>query len=377
MVALFEYGTSRIQDMVVRASSDPNGNKRVQSIELSGRPVQPTKRFWKSLHLRFGFTENIFRYFSHDEVFERISRVAPNDRIRWCIQKDENGDESLLGVSNPTSPLIPYDEVTDLLRRYDAEEVKYANGMITSRHATRAGDAFMIAGDDYRNKYMFEIPIDGFGKPAIFLSLLRLICSNGAVGYNPAFRSELNVGRGNDRIDFAIIRALEGFNNEEGFSAMRQRFEAAANSWASVYEVQRFYHVLVNLHNQGLLRSTKTVRSNDRVVTASDLIASLNRLAGDFSEIYGLANLDALTHKRQRTLPSKCKVYELINFASETATHHVDPTAQRRIQAYIGELVANEYDLEGTADRFSDWSDFFIGHAETTNTLASLHRRRG
>ena len=154
MVALFEYGTSRIQDMVVRASSDPNGNKRVQSIELSGRPVQPTKRFWKSLHLRFGFTENIFRYFSHDEVFERISRVAPNDRIRWCIQKDENGDESLLGVSNPTSPLIPYDEVTDLLRRYDAEEVKYANGMITSRHATRAGDAFMIAGDDYRNKYM-------------------------------------------------------------------------------------------------------------------------------------------------------------------------------------------------------------------------------
>ena len=156
---------------------------------------------------------------------------------------------------------------------------------------------------------------------------------------------------------------------------MRQRFEAAANSWASVYEVQRLYHVLVNLHNQGLLRSTKTVRSSDRVVSASDLIASLNRLAGDFSEIYGLANLDALTHKRQRTLPSKCKVYELINFASETATHHVDPTAQRRIQAYIGELVANEYDLEGTADRFSDWSDFFIGHAETTNTLASLHRR--
>ena len=36
--------------------------------------------------------------------------------------------------------------------------------------------------------------------PSVYLSLLRLVCSNGAVGYSPAFRSELSVGKGDDGV---------------------------------------------------------------------------------------------------------------------------------------------------------------------------------
>src|SRR5260221_348195 len=75
---------------------------------------------------------------------------------------------------------------------------------------------------------IIDTPIDGFGRPSVYLSLLRLVCSNGAVGYSPAFRSELSVGKGDDGVAFALTRVLDGFNNEDGYAALRQRFESAA-----------------------------------------------------------------------------------------------------------------------------------------------------
>jgi hypothetical protein len=93
--------------------------------------------------------------------------------------------------------------------------------------------------------------------------------------------------------------------------------------------------------------------------------------------IYGLANLNTLSIKRQRTLPAACKVYDLLNFASEVATHHADEFGGRVVQAYIGELISGEYDLEGTVDQFSDWRDFFVGSGATAETMADLSRRSG
>src|SRR5438445_155010 len=93
--------------------------------------------------------------------------------------------------------------------------------------------------------------LDGYGRPSVYLSLLRLVCSNGAVGYSPAFRSELSVGRGDDGVAFALTRVLDGFNNEDGYAALRQRFESAAKSWASVNEAQKLYKLLARLHGRG------------------------------------------------------------------------------------------------------------------------------
>src|SRR5205807_5752872 len=107
-------------------------------------------------------------------------------------------------------------------------------------------------------------------------------------------------------------------------------------------------------------------------VPRAQVLRSFNKLTGDLAQSYGLANLDALSVKRQRTLPAGCKVYDLLNFASELATHHASDDGQRSLQAFIGGVVGNEYDLEGTAEHFSDWRDFFVGHEATTGTLAAL-----
>jgi hypothetical protein len=380
MAIRFDYGETRIKDIQVQTRTDRTGKSTVQSILLDGEPVQGTPRFWNSLHLRFGFTSNIFRYFSHQEVFQRISQVAPNDRIRWCLERHEGGPSRLLAVTNPQSALIRYDDLMGLLERYGSKGTRYHNGVLTSEHAPRLNPVFQVAGDGFQNKFILDTPIDGYGKPAVYLSLLRLVCSNGAVGYSSAFRSELSVGRGENGVEFVLTRVLDGFNNEEGYAALRDRFEAATRSWASVHEVNRLYKVLARLHHRGEIESgppgsTGPGGDGASLTDRSPLFRSFHKMTGDLNQIYGLTNLDTLSVKRQRTLPAACKVYDLLNFASEVATHHADESGHRFAQAYIGDLISGEYDLEGTVDQFSDWRDFFIGHDDTTATLADMHKR--
>jgi hypothetical protein len=383
MSAKFEYGVASIKDLQVKSQADSTGRTIVREVTLEGRSLRPTTRFWNSLHLRFGFTGNIFRYFSHEEVFNRISEKAPNDRFRYCIERDDEEEGgNLLAVSGPGSAVMRRDDLLELLSRHGVEEDKitYHNGAIRSQHSPRMGGTFQVAGDGFQNRFVIETPIDGFGRPSVYLSLLRLICSNGAIGYTPAFRSELSVGKGEDGVAFALQRVLEGFNNEDGFIAMRQRFESASRSWASVNEVNKLYKLLAKLHNTGQVWAGAPVaaRGGDGASEGSayvPLFHAFHKMTGDLSQIYGLANLDALSVKRQRTLPAACKVYDLLNFASEVATHHSTEQGNRSLSAYIGDLIAAEYDLEGTVDHLSDWRDFFISNDAATETLASMHQR--
>ena len=46
----------------------------------------------------------------------------------------------------------------------------------------------------------------------------------------------------------------------------------------------------------------------------------------------------------------KCRIYDLLNFASEESTHRATGVAQGNLNDYIGRLVRDEYDLEGTAE---------------------------
>jgi hypothetical protein len=78
-----------------------------------------------------------------------------------------------------------------------------------------------------------------------------------------------------------------------------------------------------------------------------------------------LANLDAMSVKRQRILPARCKVYDLLNFTSELATHHASPATARALQAHLGSLISDEYDMEGTAEKMKEFDDFFIRPDDT------------
>src|ERR1700688_3452062 len=137
MTTTFQYGTTRIKDLSVTTDTDHNGKTQIKEVLLEGESLQPTKRFWNSLHLRFGFTGNIFRYFNHAEVFNRISEVAANDEIRCCIERNEDDDGQLLAATSPPAACTQHDDLMTLLEKYDAQDIAYSRGVVPSRHSPR------------------------------------------------------------------------------------------------------------------------------------------------------------------------------------------------------------------------------------------------
>ena len=383
-VEKFDYTYLPINDLQVETEEDEKtGKSVVKHVLVQDEPIQASSRFWVSLFARYGFNKAFFKYYSHAEVFERISQTESNDRMRLCIERgvDDNGPVNrLMAVSNPTKPLVVYDELTEMLDRYDGQSINYSNGIVESTHTPRAGGTrFDVLGDLFENRFIMQTPIDGYGAPNLYLSLLRIACLNGMVGYSKVFRSSLALGKGSDDVTPSMTRALDGFSNDEGYSAMRDRIENAGKSWCSVLESQTLYKLLVKLHSDKLLdvndtRLPKGTRiaeyltkpGKDRQLQeetdtiGSPIIKAFHRMTGDPAESYGLANLDSLSAKRQRTLPVDCKVYDAINFATEVATHYADPQGGRLLQAWVGSCISDEYDMEGTCEKFEEFADFLV-----------------
>lgn len=392
----FDYDFLSVGDLRVETIEDPKtGKETVSKVLVKDEPLKPTDRFWVSLFARYGFNSAFFKYFDHATVFNRISEVEKSDRMRLCIERDAQGGGTLLGVSNPSKPIVVYDELMDMLGRYQGQQVMYHNGIVESTHTPRSGaNQFAVAGDHFANRFMLATPIDGYGAPNIYLSLLRLACSNGVVGYAKAFRASLALGKADDDVSPSLTRALDGFGNDEGYAAIRQRMEAAASSWCSVNEAQALYTMLIKLHNRraiedmggmtpagatqiGKLLGAVPDQSLSDESVGSPILKAYHAMTGDTSRLYGLANLDSLSVKRKRTLPVKCRVMDAINFATEVATHYATPEGARMLQGWVGGLVTDEYDMEGTADQYGEFSDFLIEKKTEAGLTGSAYTGKG
>lgn len=385
----FTYDIVAINDLVVNTRLDAKSGKSVvDHIMVRDEPLQASERFWTSLFSRFHINKAFFKYYDYAEVFDRISSVESSDRIRVCVERRDIGDgksvNRLLAVTNPKSVIVPYDDLMDMLETSGHEGISYNDGMIESMHRPRVGAVELnVLGDAFNNRFVLDTPVDGYGSPNVYLSLLRKICTNGIIAMSKSFRSSVSLGKGDDNVAFALTRVLDQFSNDEGYACLRQRIEAAGNSWASVNEALILYKTLVKLHGQEDHEGNPVISRTPDLSTAylsrlvdvpdasspmgevedvigSPVIAAYHAMTGDTSRLYGLANLDALSNKRQRTLPVKCTVYDMINFATEVATHYATPSAARSLNAFVGTLISAEYDMEGTCEKFKDFADFHI-----------------
>lgn len=341
------------EKLVTQGGSYVHGGKAIKAVVIDDEPITPTDRFWNSLYARFHLNKSFFKFYTHQEVFDRIVEREHESSVRVCIERDtETGDARLMAATGLNKPVIIYDDLLEILDNIGADPggVRYDNGIVTSSHEPRIGGGqFDITGDKFRNKFELHAPIDGYGNPNFYLSLLRLICSNGMVGFARAFQSTLALGSGSDNIHFTLQRALDGFQNEEGYAQIRDRFEAGAHSWASLREQQELHQVLVSLQRDPKL-------SQER---AREIASQFEDISGRPLEIYH-KDPTLFSDKRRRTLPVECKVYDMINFATEVATHDVSEHSARKLHAWVGGLLSTDYDLEGSCDAFDDWRDFFL-----------------
>jgi hypothetical protein len=314
-------------------------------VDIGGEHCRVSGRFWKSVFARYRFGSSTFRYFQPEEVFRRICEVSRDDQLRVMVEYPRQGPPTALAVSKPTDRLVTIDDVRDLARSHGARQSHYGDGVVSCTFTPRSGEqALAIGGDQFANRFTLDVPIDGYGGSRIHVALLRMVCSNGAIGYHKAFCSEVPASRSPRH---TLQRAIECFDHADGFAAIRERFLAAQSSWASVREAHTLYRQLVKTKVADPIRKTRAVEDFDR-------------LTGRIQEFYGLTNLDTLPARRQRLLPVKCRVYDLINFASEVATHVAEPADSRLLQSWIGSTLAEEFDLEGTADQAKEFADLLL-----------------
>ncbi|GDY06413.1 DUF932 domain-containing protein [Phycisphaerae bacterium] len=312
---------------------------------LDGEPVIASDRFWASLFHKCGFNDVVFKYFKPDEVFQRISQKDTNAKLRFTVEQTENNQRRLLGVASSNTPIVGRDSALALLRAHGGEKLSYADGRLTSTHMPAGGPGhFRIGPDDFEHRFTLDTPLDGFGEPKIWVTLLRMICTNGAIGMQRAFCNPVKLGQ---EPLHALDRALSSYANADGFSAMRQRFESAQKSWASLEDVRSLERIM----------TTVTWGGGD---AAGSRRNAFERMVGDIPGIYGVASLEGISPKRRRLLPSRARVYDLINFASEVSTHHAMPLAASKISAWIGTTIVDEFDLEGSAKEVNDFEALFL-----------------
>lgn len=363
----FTHENVSVSDISVESHpSDKPGKKPVvSSVNIGSDRFRPSDRFWISMSARFGISPSIYKYFGYDEVFNRISRVAANDRVRVAIERrdgiseDDDRRDMVLAATNPKRVLIGHSMLMDVLEEAGNEGHKYLEGVVTSTHDLRNNDGFEILGDSFKSRFTMETPIDGYGKPNIYLTLLRMVCLNGMIGYAKAFRTQLEAGKGGDDVRFSLTRNIGSFDNEEGFSAMRQRFESAGQSWASLYEALLLSDTLYKARIKGALGTREQ---------GAEIMTRFHEVTGDMVQHYGLVSLESLSKKRMQSLPARTTVYDLINFATEVATHHCNhPLWEKKIQSYVGNMISQEYDLEGTKEQYSEFADFFVNQRPNLN----------
>jgi len=115
-----EYNVHSVQDIQAESLVDPKSGKRtITSVRLGDQNVETSTRFWTSLFARFGFNRTMFNYFTPEEVFARIAATRPDEKLRFSLQNHNAAtNPTLLSVSNPQKPVIPFNEVMELLNQY-------------------------------------------------------------------------------------------------------------------------------------------------------------------------------------------------------------------------------------------------------------------
>lgn len=369
----FEYGTVSINDIAVETEPHPTkpGRKVAKHVVINDEPIVPTDRFWTSLAVRFseyGVSKQLYNLYDHDEVFNRLAERAPSDRLRYTIERRRGRLPVALAVTSPEKPIISYEALTEIVARFGGERITYFDGKVNSFHTPRIGSTNYVVPCPYgkeethhfRNRFMLEVAVDGYGKPVVMPSLERV---EDGVQYvtrdASALKHELNIGKGVDVVHHAVCRALDGFNTDEGYATLRNRVEMSRQSWASVFEAQQGYKMLVKQASMGNLLGQTQAGLGDG---ESPVLMDFHSMTGDMSQIYGLANLDALAAKKQRNLPIGATVYTLISFFADLATHRASEPGRQALHGFIGALLGDGagFDMEKSRNKWQDFKDFRI-----------------
>ena len=320
------FTTSRVSiaDLVPVECDQATGRFKIQ---FEDRIYNTTARFITSFARKLKFSNNIFNYFTAEEVFDRVQQRNPD--VAFKVTFDRQGGE-ILGVVDESKKLLPAEIACNVFASDPrVQKIQYSKGVWEAEFLLDGN--FSIRNDsEYARKIWVHYPVDGVSMPCVYLSVLRQVCSNGAVALVPGFRTDIEI---NDESGTHLSRLLRSYNNENGFMALESRLQTAQDTLASVNELLKIENLLA------------TQISDQSSVSA--LQTRLEEMAGDPCARYETTSLNNIAPKKRPLLPVGCSVNDLFNFCSELTTHHDNIIS--RVDAFnitLGNMLSQEFDLE-------------------------------
>ena len=320
------FTTSRVSiaDLVPVEYEPATGRFKIQ---FEDRIYNTSERFITSFARKLKFSGNIFNYFTAGEVFDRVQQRNPD--VAFKVTFDQQ-DGEILGVVDETKKLLPAEIACNVFASDPRiQKIQYSKGVWEAEFLL--DETFSIRNDsEYARKIWVHYPVDGVSMPCVYLSVLRQVCSNGAVALVPGFRTDIEI---NDDSGTHLSRLLRSYNNENGFMALESRLQTAQDTLASVNELLKIENLLA------------TQISDQSSVSA--LQTRLEEMAGDPCARYETTSLNNIAPKKRPLLPVGCSVNDLFNFCSELTTHHDNIIS--RVDAFnitLGNMLSQEFDLE-------------------------------
>lgn len=350
-----EYVDFNVRDIQIDMVTKPNGalkpNRNV--INLEGRRLRATGSFWQSIFSRYAINSQIFNLFSPEEVFSRIVECHGDDKMQMMTyQSDEHVDKEGNQVPQAYSTCLlgrnfsKFQEVLEMevSEGATARFSSNSNGRIMVESPLIGASDFEICGDAFGGYFVTSIPIDGYGSATSAPMLLRRVCSNGAVAMAPVFQSKISKGKNPVETLNRVSSSLTHYAGEEALLACRERFKAATVSKASIREVMEFW--------QALCKQFPGSDSKCKDEAEKDLFTMVQNkyygLTGDAITLYGVFSNNAMSRRKMSLLESKCTMYELLNFATEVRSHHVNVSGKSTLDGLVGQTLSTEYDLENS-----------------------------
>ena len=320
------FTTERISiaDLVPVECDSATGRFKIQ---YEDRTYNTTARFITSFARKLKFSNNIFNYFSAEEVFDRVQQRNPDVAFKVTFDRQ---DGEILGVVDENKKLLPAEIACNVFASDPrVRKIQYSKGVWEAEFLL--DETFAIRNDsEYARKIWVHYPVDGVSMPCVYLSVLRQVCSNGMVAMVPGFRTDIEI---NDESGTHLSRLLRSYNNENGFMALESRLQTAQDTLASVNELLKF---------ENLLAAQISDQSS-----VSQLQTRLEEMAGDPCARYETTSLNNIAMKKRSLLPVDCSVNDLFNFCSELTTHHENIISRvDAFNAVLGGMLAQEFDLE-------------------------------
>ena len=319
---LAKINISEIEPISVKAESKHN----LMGVRIGCDAFYISPRFIKSLMSMFGFTDNIFNYFSPTELFERITERHKKQTIQLCFDQK---NKAVMAATKSDNHLFPLAKVIDAVQKNEKLlSVRYCPKNGTLETFIEQPNQWHAKGDSaYQGRLRFTTPVDCWGDSKIALGMVREVCTNGAVVTKDIFTSKVIVEKESGT---HLRHLLDKFRNDRAFAAMQKRLNDARFIKVSAAEYFKATQLFILHGGENALK----------------IVECMEDFANYPEQFYQCDSFDKIAPARRKDLPVSLSLLNLLNMVSEVMTHHQEGD-DSELENFYTTLMTKPADLEG------------------------------